>query len=115
MQATARSSALLAHLVLGARRAAVLVIGGTFLLLGTVLLVLPGPGTPVLLGGLALLATEFRWADRLLQRVQNRLVRMVAWRPSRQGTRDALAVLVGSLAIAGTMFIADEIGAQLAT
>ena len=41
MHATARSSALFAHLVLGARRVAVLVIGGTILLLGIVLLVLP--------------------------------------------------------------------------
>jgi hypothetical protein len=34
-------------------------IGGTVLLMGIVLLVLPGPGLPVLAGGLAILATEF--------------------------------------------------------
>lgn len=39
-------------------------IGGTVLLLGVVLLVLPGPGLPVIAAGLAILATEFIWARR---------------------------------------------------
>jgi len=40
------------------------VIGGTVLLLGVALLVLPGPGTLVIAAGLAILATEFLWARR---------------------------------------------------
>jgi hypothetical protein len=32
---------------------------------GTVLLVLPGPGIPLIVAGVALLATEFEWAARL--------------------------------------------------
>jgi uncharacterized protein (TIGR02611 family) len=43
------------------------IIGGTVLLLGTILLVLPGPGVLVIAGGLAILATEFLWAKRALQ------------------------------------------------
>lgn len=35
---------------------------------GMTLLVLPGPGLLVILLGLAILATEFRWARRLLNR-----------------------------------------------
>lgn len=42
-------------------------IGGTLLLLGIVMLILPGPGLPVIAAGLALLATEFFWARRALR------------------------------------------------
>lgn len=45
----------------------VALIGGTVLLIGALLLVLPGPGIPVVAAGLAILATEFFWARRALR------------------------------------------------
>ena len=39
-------------------------IGATVLLIGLVMLVLPGPGLPIMAAGLAILATEFLWARR---------------------------------------------------
>ena len=42
-------------------------IGGTVLLLGVVMLVLPGPGVVVIAAGLAILATEFLWAKHALR------------------------------------------------
>ena len=46
------------------------VVGGTMLLLaGLVLLVLPGPGAALILGGLLLLESEFHWARRLRGRL----------------------------------------------
>ncbi|MCZ6747494.1 MAG: PGPGW domain-containing protein [Acidobacteria bacterium] len=47
-----------------------LIIGITIILIGIALLVLPGPGTLVIILGLALLGTEFIWARRLLKRVK---------------------------------------------
>jgi len=44
--------------------------GFTIILIGVALLVLPGPGTLVIILGLALLGTEFVWARRLLKRVK---------------------------------------------
>lgn len=38
---------------------------GILIATGTVLLVLPGPGIPLIVAGIALLATEFTWAARL--------------------------------------------------
>ena len=62
----------LARLTLrAARRMVVLVIGGTVLLIGVAMLVLPGPGLVVAPLGLAILATEFVWAKRLLSRVRD--------------------------------------------
>jgi tellurite resistance protein TerC len=54
-----------------AKRVVVLVIGGTVLLIGVAMLVLPGPGRVVAPAGLAILATEFVWARRLLAKVKS--------------------------------------------
>ena len=51
-----------------ARRAIVIVVGFTVLVLGIVLIVLHGPAVLVIPLGLAILATEFVWARRLLVR-----------------------------------------------
>ncbi len=51
-----------------AKRVIVIVVGFTVLVLGIVLIVLPGPAVLVIPLGLAILATEFVWARRLLVR-----------------------------------------------
>jgi tellurite resistance protein TerC len=53
-----------------ARKVAVAVIGSTVVALGIALIVLPGPAFVVIPLGLAILATEFLWARRLLRRVR---------------------------------------------
>lgn len=53
-----------------ARRLIVLVVGLTLLLCGVVMLVTPGPGSPLILAGLSLLALEFVWARRLLKTIK---------------------------------------------
>lgn len=53
-----------------AKRLVKIVVGFTMLLLGVVMLVTPGPGVPVIIFGLALLAAEFVWARRLLNRLK---------------------------------------------
>ena len=50
------------------RRLIISVIGGTILLIGIALLVLPGPAFIVIPLGLVVLASEFAWARRLLRR-----------------------------------------------
>ncbi len=49
------------------------VIGGTVLLIGISMIVLPGPAVLVIPLGLAILATEFAWARRFLHRVKARV------------------------------------------
>ena len=50
----------------------VAVTGGATLLTGLVLLVLPGPGIPLVILGLVILASEFAWAERTLHQVRRR-------------------------------------------
>lgn len=67
-----RGEALVKLLLRSGRRAAV--VGGGFglLALGIALIPLPGPGLLVCIAGLALLAKEFVWAERLLHEAKAR-------------------------------------------
>lgn len=49
------------------KRVAVTVAGFVVVLAGAAMLVLPGPGILVIIAGLAILATEYVWAQRLLR------------------------------------------------
>ena len=70
------------------KRYAKIVVGFTLLLVGTALLVLPGPGLLVIGLGLALLAAEFVWAANLLDRIKHQIekVRPKRSRPERPDT-----------------------------
>jgi uncharacterized protein (TIGR02611 family) len=63
------------------RRAFRIVAGFTLLLAGVVMLVTPGPGWLVIFLGLSLLAAEFIWARRLMDRMkrQGERVREAVW------------------------------------
>lgn len=52
------------------RRAIIAVIGGTILLIGIAMIVLPGPAVVVIPVGLAVLATEFVWARCWLRKAR---------------------------------------------
>jgi uncharacterized protein (TIGR02611 family) len=54
-----------------AKRVIKVVIGFTILLLGGVLLLLPGPGIITIILGLAILGTEFVWAKKLMKQFKN--------------------------------------------
>lgn len=52
------------------RELIIALIGGTVLLIGVALIVLPGPAFIVIPIGLAILATEFAWAKRAVARAR---------------------------------------------
>lgn len=54
-----------------AKRLIKIVIGFTVLLIGLAMTVLPGPAVVVIPVGLAILATEFVWARRLLEKLKH--------------------------------------------
>ena len=58
-----------------ARRIVIGVIGGTLLLLGLALLILPGPAFIVIPVGLAILGLEFAWARNWLLRIRRGISR----------------------------------------
>ena len=66
-------------------RLIILVVGVTVLAIGVALIVLPGPAFVVIPVGLAILATEFVWARRLLHHLKEQGSRLV----NRAGGRRA--------------------------
>jgi tellurite resistance protein TerC len=68
------------HLILKtvaqAKRVIVIVVGFSVLVVGIAMIVLPGPAVVVIPIGLAILATEFIWARKLLDKVKERIERM---------------------------------------
>lgn len=63
----------------------VVVTGSVLLLAGAAMLVLPGPGLLVMFAGVAVLAAEFPWAGRLVERI--RAVATRIWVPVRRRLR----------------------------
>jgi tellurite resistance protein TerC len=59
-----------------AKRIVVAVIGGTVTLVGIALIVLPGPAFLIIPIGLSILATEFVWAKRFLERARQMATRL---------------------------------------
>lgn len=53
------------------RKALIAIVGGTVTVTGIVLIPLPGPGTLIALGGLAILGTEFPSAQRAVDRARS--------------------------------------------
>ena len=59
-----------------AKRIVVAVVGGTVTLIGIALIVLPGPAFLVIPIGLSILATEFVWAKRFLEKARQMATRL---------------------------------------
>jgi uncharacterized protein (TIGR02611 family) len=60
-------------------RVAVGVVGGLVVALGVVTIPLPGPGWLTVIAGLFVLATEFTWAERLLEFTRRHVHRWTEW------------------------------------
>ncbi len=83
-----------------AKRVAAIVAGGIVLLVGIALLVLPGPGLLLVLGGLLILANEFPALDKYVDPVQKRAMKGMEESVSSP-LRVTGSVLVGLALIAG--------------
>jgi tellurite resistance protein TerC len=70
-----------------ARRVAIAVLGGTVVLIGICMIVLPGPAVLVIPAGLAILGLEFAWAKQWLEKVRESGGQLFSW-SSRLWRRD---------------------------
>jgi uncharacterized protein (TIGR02611 family) len=81
-------------------RVAFAVLGFVVLFAGLVMLVTPGPGIPVVIIGLGMLALEFAWAERWLERLLEKaeaaveqVARGSTWQRALLGAVGAVAVI----------------------
>ena len=71
------------------------VVGVAVVLIGLVLVPLPGPGWLIVLAGLAILSLEFEWAQRLLHFTRTQLERWWHWLGRQHMAVRLLAGLIG--------------------
>jgi putative transmembrane protein PGPGW len=88
------------------RRVAIVAGGFGLLAVGAALLVLPGPGIPLVAAGLGLLSLEYHWARRLREWLLSRAARVA---PASRGRRIALGTGAAAGA-AGTSIVAAVYG-----
>jgi len=78
-------------------------LGFLVLAAGVVMLVTPGPGIPAIILGLAMLALEFAWAERWLERIVNRAEEAADQVRESSPAKRAGLIALGVLALAGVI------------
>lgn len=86
-----------------AKRFLVLVLGCSVLGAGLAMLVLPGPGVLIIIVGLAILATEFAWAERALDRTRSSASKAMVGVQGTAAGRGLLVVSGAGLIVAGVV------------
>jgi uncharacterized protein (TIGR02611 family) len=81
----------------------IIIAGLALLAVGALLLVLPGPGLVLVVGGLGLLSLEFRWAASLRETAMRRSERV---RPKKRSHQVAGMVLLAVAGVAVTVAVA---------
>ncbi len=61
------------------RRIAIGIVGGVVLVIGIIAIPYPGPGWLIVFAGLAILATEFAWAQKVLDVAKGKYDEWQAW------------------------------------
>lgn len=79
------------------------VVGVAIVVVGLVLLPAPGPGWLIIFAGLAVLASEFEWAQRLLDTARRRVSEWTAW-TARQNLVVRAAVVLAIVAVVLAVF-----------
>ncbi len=90
-------------------RSVVGVLGVGVVVLGLLLIPLPGPGWLIVFGGLALLATEFPWAERLLGFARRHVSSWTSWIAGRSTRVRALIGVAGLAVVAGAIWLYDVV------
>lgn len=86
-------------------RVAFAVSGFVVLLLGVIMLFTPGPGWAAIVVGLGILALEFDWAERALERVLDKAERAAEQVAKGSPVRRAAVLTVGALGLAALVAI----------
>ena len=79
--------------------------GFVVLFAGTVMLVTPGPGIPVIIVGLGMLALEFGWAERWLERLLEKAEAAVEQVAQGSPLQRAALVAIGIVSVAAYVAI----------
>ena len=91
-------------------RIVVAVIGLMVLAVGLLAIPYPGPGWAIVFVGLAILATEFNWARRLLAYTRERYDKVMAWFKAQGLWVQVLGVAFTAVIVLGTLWLLGAFG-----
>jgi uncharacterized protein (TIGR02611 family) len=86
------------------------IVGGIVVVIGIIAIPYPGPGWLIVFAGLAILATEFEWAQRILDRAKGEYDKWQAWLKRQHIVVRALVLLCTALIVVATMWLLNVFG-----
>jgi uncharacterized protein (TIGR02611 family) len=86
-------------------RIGVAIVGGLVLAAGIVAIPYPGPGWLIVFAGLAILASEFEWAHRLLHYARGKYDAWTAWLRRQTLVVRLLVLTATGLIVLGTLYL----------
>jgi uncharacterized protein (TIGR02611 family) len=92
------------------KRAATALVGGIVLLVGIVAIPYPGPGWLIVFAGLAILATEFDWAQRLLDKAKGTYDKWQNWLAHQPVAVRAVVLGLTGLVVVVTLWLLNMFG-----
>lgn len=90
-------------------RIGVAVVGTAVLVIGIILIPYPGPGWLVVFAGLAILASEFSWAGRLLHYARGRYDRWARWLSRQHWAIKVVVVLATAIFVVGLLWLLNAL------
>jgi uncharacterized protein (TIGR02611 family) len=92
------------------KRTATGIVGGLVVIIGIIAIPYPGPGWLIVFTGLAILATEFEWAQRILDRAKGEYDKWQAWLKRQHIMVRAFVLLFTALIVLATMWLLNVFG-----
>ena len=92
------------------KKSSVGVLGGLVLILGVILIPYPGPGWLIVFAGLAILATEFDWAQRVLDKAKGKYDDWQDWLKKQSPTVKSIFWLLTFAVVVTTIWLLNGYG-----
>ena len=93
-----------------AKRIGIGIIGSLIVLIGIVAIPYPGPGWLIVFAGLAVLATEFDWAQRLLNYARGKYDVWVGWLKRQSTPIKAIFMIMTTVVVVVTIWLLNGYG-----
>ena len=92
------------------RRIIIGIVGGTVVLIGIVAIPYPGPGWAIVFVGFAILATEFDWAQNILDYLKTRYEQWQVWIKEQSKTVQVLFFTLTAVVVIVTVYLLNGYG-----
>lgn len=86
------------------------ILGGLVTLIGLILVPYPGPGWLIVFGGLAILASEFAFAARILERARGMYDKWSAWLKRQHWLVKILVLAATGVVVLATLWLLNAFG-----